>query len=76
MNSAKSLKTTDLVYIALCAVLIVICSWISIPTAVPFTLQTFAVFCALGTIGGKRGTLAVLVFRAYPVAKLLGRFAK
>ncbi len=34
----------------------------SIPAAVPFTLQTFAVFFAVGVLGGKRGTLAVLVY--------------
>ena len=34
----------DLVYIALGAVLIAVCSWISVPTEVPFTLQTMGVF--------------------------------
>ncbi len=55
-------KTYDLVYIGMFAVIIAVCSWISIPTAVPFTLQTFAVFLAVGVLGGKRGTLAVLVY--------------
>lgn len=55
-------KTYDLVYIALCAVMIAVCSWISIPMAVPFTMQTFAVFAAVGILGGKRGTMAVLVY--------------
>lgn len=44
------------------AVVIAICSWISIPTIVPFTLQTLGVFCAVGLLGGKRGTLAVLIY--------------
>ncbi|MCD7731336.1 MAG: biotin transporter BioY [Oscillospiraceae bacterium] len=44
------------------AVIIAVCSWISIPTTVPFTLQTFGVFCALGLLGGKKGTFAVLVY--------------
>lgn len=55
-------KTLDMVYIAVFAVLIAICSWISIPTVVPFTLQTFAIFLSVGVLGGKRGTLAVLVY--------------
>ena len=55
-------KTYDLVYIAVFAVIMAICSWISIPAAVPFTLQTFGVFIAVGVLGGKRGSLSVLVF--------------
>lgn len=55
-------KTFDMVYIGLFAVVMAICSWISIPTVVPFTLQTFAVFLAVGVLGGKRGSMAVLVY--------------
>lgn len=55
-------KTLNMIYIALFAVLIAICSWISIPTTVPFTLQTFGVFVTVGTLGGKRGSLSVLVY--------------
>lgn len=55
-------KTKDITMIALMAALIAICSWISIPTTVPFTMQTFAVFFAVGLLGGKRGSLSVLVW--------------
>ncbi len=55
-------RTVDMAYIALFAVLMSVCAWISVPMAVPFTLQTFAVFAALGTLGGRRGTWAVLVY--------------
>lgn len=55
-------KTYDMVYIAISAVLMAICSWISIPTAVPVTMQTFGVFVTVGILGGKRGTLSVLVY--------------
>lgn len=55
-------KTYDLVYIGIFAVLIAVCSWISIPLTVPVTLQTFGVFAAVGILGGKRGTIAVLVY--------------
>jgi len=58
----KGFQTKDLVYVAVCAVLMAVCSWISIPAAVPFTLQTFAIFCSLGLIGGKRGTAAIVVY--------------
>ena len=56
------MRTLDMAYIALFAVLIAVCAWISIPATVPFTLQTFGIFLAVGVLGGKRGTLAVLVY--------------
>lgn len=66
MNNTKEMKknfrTIDLVYIALGTVLISICSWISIPTTVPFTMQTFAVFFVLSALGGKRGTVAIGIY--------------
>lgn len=55
-------KTYDMAYTAVFAVLIAICSWISIPTVVPFTLQTFAVFLAVSVLGGRRGTLSIAVY--------------
>ena len=61
MEATRS-KTYDMAYIAIFAVLMAICSWISIPMAVPFTLQTFGVFMAVGVLGGKRGSLAVLTY--------------
>ncbi len=55
-------RTRDLCYMALMAVLIAVCSWVTVPSVVPFTLQTFAVFCALELLGGARGTTSVLVY--------------
>ena len=49
-------------YIALFSVIICVCSWISIPMTVPFTLQTFAIFCALLILGGKHGTTAIVLY--------------
>ena len=61
-KSGESIKTVDLVYIAIAAALIAVCSWISIPMTVPFTLQTFAVFFVLAALGGERGTIATVVY--------------
>ena len=51
-----------MVCIAIFAVLMAICSWIAVPTTVPFTMQTFGLFLTVGVLGGKRGTLAILIF--------------
>ena len=55
-------KTLDLAYIGMFVALMAVCSWIYIPTAVPFTLQTFAVFATVAILGMKRGSIAVLVY--------------
>lgn len=62
MRSAGRSRTYDMAYIAVFTVLIAICSWISIPMEIPFTLQTFAVFLSVAILGGKRGTLSVVVY--------------
>ncbi len=55
--SARTLAET-----ALGAALLIVCSLISIPAAVPFTLQTFGVFVILVILGGKKGCLSVLLY--------------
>ena len=55
----------DIVVIAISAALITVCSWISIPLGpVPFTLQTLAILAVLLTLGGRRGTIAIVVYLA------------
>ncbi len=58
----KKTKTADLAHISLCAALICVCSWIQVPSAVPFTLQTFAVFFAALTFGTGKGLTATIVY--------------
>ena len=48
--------------IALMAVLMCLCTWIAIPAAVPFTLQTFAVFTAVELLGARRAFWSVAVY--------------
>ena len=59
---AGAIGVREMALCGLFAALMAICSWISIPTAVPFTLQTFGVFVAVGVLGGRLGTLAVAVY--------------
>lgn len=61
-TTAAHTKTYDMVYIAIFSVIMAICAWISIPAQVPFTLQTFGVFLAVSVLGGKRGTIAIIVY--------------
>ena len=58
-GTGRRMDTRDLTMIAVCTAMMVICSWISIPATVPFTMQTFGVFLCVGLLGGRRGTLAV-----------------
>lgn len=58
----NTFQTIDIVYIGIFAALLAICSWISIPLTVPVTLQTFGVFVACSLLGGRRGTVAIIVW--------------
>ena len=55
-------KAKDTVMIGLFAVLLCVCSVISLPGVIPLTLQSLGVFLALSILGGKRGTLAICVY--------------
>ncbi len=61
-KSKQKLPISDITLIAMFSAILVVCSWISIPAAVPFSLQTFGVFLAAGILGGKRGSLTVLTY--------------
>ena len=74
-KSGKTLKTNKetikkTAITALFAAVIAVCAWICVPFPVPFTMQTFGVFCALKILGGKRGTLAILLYIALGAAGL------
>ncbi len=64
------IDTTDISLIALSAAFMAVCSWISVPASVPFTMQTFAVFTTTGVLGGRRGTYSVLLYLLLGIAGL------
>ena len=61
-GAGRRMDTRDITMIAVCTAMMAICSWISVPATVPFTMQTFGVFLCVGLLGGRRGTLAVSVY--------------
>ena len=56
------MQTRQLAATALMAALLALCAWLTIPTVVPFTMQTFGIFLAVGLLVGKLGSLAVGVY--------------
>ena len=45
------------------AALTAVCAWIAVPVPpISFTMQTFAVLLALGILGGKWGTVSILLY--------------
>ena len=52
-----------MVLCSLFAALTAVCAWIAVPIPpVAFTLQTFAVLLALGILGGKWGSVSILLY--------------
>ena len=62
MKGRPGKSAKDLAYIALFAALMALCAWISVPFAVPFTMQTFAVMLAAGLLGTGRGLAAMALY--------------
>ena len=57
-----NMKTKRICMIGIFAALMAVCAWITIPGPVPFTLQTFAVFLAILSLGGRDGFISILVY--------------
>jgi biotin transport system substrate-specific component len=65
------MHTQNMVRAALFAALMAICAWISIPVgSMVFTLQTFGIFLALLTLGGKWGLVSVFLYLLLGLAGL------
>lgn len=53
------LSVREIAYIAIGIALIAVCSWISVPMTIPFTMQTFAVCLVTALLGLKGGLWTV-----------------
>ncbi len=65
MNPTKEtghFRILSMVYCSLFTIIIALCSYITIPTVIPFTLQTLGVFITLELLGGKKGTFSILLY--------------
>lgn len=57
------MKARNMALCGLFTAVLAICAWISVPMGdTMITLQTFGIFLTLGLLGGKRGTVTVLVY--------------
>lgn len=63
-NEYMKKKTTvkEISYIGLFTALMIICSWISIPFVVPFTLQTFALLLMVFVMGIKKSLISMVIY--------------
>ena len=62
LSMENRLTTRDLATIAMGVALIAVCSWISVPMTVPFTMQTFAVCLVTALFGLRRGLWTVACY--------------
>lgn len=58
----KNIATKEITIIGVTLALITVGSWIVIPFVVPFTLQTFAIYLAVFSIGEKKTLIALLAY--------------
>lgn len=60
----------NMAYISLGAVILAVGAWITVPFAVPFTMQTFALYLLLNVFGGRRTSFSVVLYIAMGLAGL------
>lgn len=58
----KKNKIFNMICVSMMAAFIAVCSWITVPFVVPFTLQTFGIFLSLKILGGKLGTISIALY--------------
>lgn len=57
-----TVSTRDAVLVGMFAAVMAVCAWITVPAAVPFTMQIFGVYAALLLLGGRRGNFAIIIY--------------
>ena len=58
-------RVRNMAFIALCAVMIAVCAQIHIPTTpIPYSMQNFGVFIAIGVLDGRRALISIAVYLA------------
>lgn len=62
MKNIRSHSLYNLILSGLFASVTVLCAWITIPTAIPFTLQTLAIFLTALLLEAKYGLLSVFIY--------------
>lgn len=62
IKNNKNLSLLNISQIAICVVIIIVCTWVNIPTLIPFTMQSFAIFLTLLLLGGYKGSIAICVY--------------
>lgn len=62
IHTVIKMKLKDLIMCSMSTCLIVVCAYISIPMAVPFTLQTLAIFLSMGVLGGKKSLISISLY--------------
>ena len=63
-------KILSITETALMSAVIAVCAFVTVPSAVPFTLQTFGIFLALRILGAAKGTVSVIIYIAAGAAGL------
>ncbi len=59
----STMSAAEMAQIAVSAVIIAICAWITVPLgAIPFTLQTFGFFLVTVVLGWRNGLFAILLY--------------
>ena len=57
------MKVRNMALCGLFAALLAVCAWLAVPVGDSMiTLQSFGVFLTLGVLGGKRGSISILVY--------------